>query len=280
MSTSIQASLASSFAGEPVGFLEYGGVPIVLAQHVAASLGYALHAHLAQNIRDRWGDSFDEGKHYLILSGDDLDHARSALAGPVPDPRLPPAISSKARSAMFLTEPGLYKAIMRSGMPAADDFLEWIASEVMPAIRKTGSYSVDPDSSSDSASVIAALHAAGLEGEQLVRALHALGASPSETVKERLLEYVAKLDGVRRVGMAVFRYLLQRAKFSEDGQLIVQGVANREIATAIRYERRSVRRGLRELIDAGAIKVQIIHWSTSVVTIVQPTTMPAKAQPA
>jgi prophage antirepressor-like protein len=42
-----------------------------------------------------------------------------------------------------INEPGLYRFIMRSDKPYAVQFQMWITHEVLPAIRKTGSYSVD-----------------------------------------------------------------------------------------------------------------------------------------
>ncbi len=38
-------------------------------------------------------------------------------------------------------EPGLYRLILRSDKPQAEPFMEWITSEVLPQIRKTGVYS-------------------------------------------------------------------------------------------------------------------------------------------
>ena len=42
----------------------------------------------------------------------------------------------------FISESGLYALIMRSNKPAAKNFRKWITSEVIPSIRKTGSYSI------------------------------------------------------------------------------------------------------------------------------------------
>ena len=39
-------------------------------------------------------------------------------------------------------EPGLYRLILRSDKPQAEPFMEWVTAEVLPAIRKTGSYSL------------------------------------------------------------------------------------------------------------------------------------------
>jgi len=40
----------------------------------------------------------------------------------------------------FITEAGLYDTIIRSDSPTAKPFRRWVTSEVLPAIRKTGSY--------------------------------------------------------------------------------------------------------------------------------------------
>lgn len=44
--------------------------------------------------------------------------------------------------AIFITEPHLYFVMMRSRAERAKAFRRWITSEVLPSIRKTGSYSV------------------------------------------------------------------------------------------------------------------------------------------
>lgn len=41
-----------------------------------------------------------------------------------------------------LTEAGVYRLVMRSNLPAAVAFQDWLAETVLPAIRRTGSYSV------------------------------------------------------------------------------------------------------------------------------------------
>lgn len=45
---------------------------------------------------------------------------------------------------IFINESGLYKILMRSDKPEAEKFQDWIAEEVVPSIRKTGSYSIKP----------------------------------------------------------------------------------------------------------------------------------------
>lgn len=42
----------------------------------------------------------------------------------------------------IVNEPGLYSTILRSNKPEAKDFKRWVTHEVIPSIRKTGTYSV------------------------------------------------------------------------------------------------------------------------------------------
>ena len=45
---------------------------------------------------------------------------------------------------IIISEPGLYKLIQKSRKPEAKRFDRWVRHEVLPSIRKTGSYSVQP----------------------------------------------------------------------------------------------------------------------------------------
>lgn len=44
----------------------------------------------------------------------------------------------------FITEPAVYKLAFRSNKPEADTFTNWVACEVLPAIRKTGKFEAKP----------------------------------------------------------------------------------------------------------------------------------------
>lgn len=50
-------------------------------------------------------------------------------------------LGSRAGETNFITESGLYAVILRSDKPNAKKFRKWVTSEVLPTIRKTGSYS-------------------------------------------------------------------------------------------------------------------------------------------
>ena len=50
----------------------------------------------------------------------------------------------REQNAKFLTESQMYKLIMRSNAKNAEAFQDWVCNEVLPSIRKTGSYSQKP----------------------------------------------------------------------------------------------------------------------------------------
>lgn len=43
-----------------------------------------------------------------------------------------------------VNEPGIYRLVMRSNLPAAEAFQDWIAEDVVPSLRRTGRYEVVP----------------------------------------------------------------------------------------------------------------------------------------
>lgn len=53
------------------------------------------------------------------------------------------------RAPLIISEPGLYKLIMRSRKPEAKEFQRWVTHEVLPQIRKTGGYIPTSESDSD-----------------------------------------------------------------------------------------------------------------------------------
>jgi prophage antirepressor-like protein len=52
-------------------------------------------------------------------------------------------LGRRGKKPIFISEPGLYQLIMRSSLPNAEKFQDWVFEEVLPSIRKTGTYSKD-----------------------------------------------------------------------------------------------------------------------------------------
>lgn len=74
----------------------------------------------------------------LLLEYADTDqavrsHCKSAKTYPV-------EMTGQVRHVKVIPERDVYRLVMRSQMPAAEEFEEWVVGEVLPTIRKTGSY--------------------------------------------------------------------------------------------------------------------------------------------
>ena len=54
------------------------------------------------------------------------------------------AKDKKQRRTAFINEPNLYRIIFRSEKPIAKNFQNWVFEEVLPQIRKTGKYQLQP----------------------------------------------------------------------------------------------------------------------------------------
>ena len=52
--------------------------------------------------------------------------------------------AGRRNSLLFVTEGNLYRAIFQSRKPEAERFADWVTEEVLPSIRKTGRYEVQP----------------------------------------------------------------------------------------------------------------------------------------
>jgi prophage antirepressor-like protein len=56
--------------------------------------------------------------------------------------KINPLINQAVREIKLINESGMYSLIMSSKMESAKKFKRWVTSEVLPSIRKTGSYSM------------------------------------------------------------------------------------------------------------------------------------------
>jgi anti-repressor protein len=70
-----------------------------------------------------------------------LDHCRGVLKRNVPHPQS----NDKQLEITFITEGDLYRLIVNSRLPSAEQFEHWVFDEVLPTIRKTGGYVSNED---------------------------------------------------------------------------------------------------------------------------------------
>ena len=85
------------------------------------------------NARDALANIDDDDK--LKLTKDEIDTVVS-IDG------IKCSVDSRVQSLNLVSESGLYDLIMQSRKPEAKAFKRWVTHEVLPSIRKTGSYSV------------------------------------------------------------------------------------------------------------------------------------------
>ena len=71
---------------------------------------------------------------------------RNAIAEHCKDARIQGIPSAGGVQQMtIISERDVYRLIMRSKLPSAERFEEWVVGDVLPSIRKTGSYHVNAD---------------------------------------------------------------------------------------------------------------------------------------
>lgn len=103
-----------NFKGVGIRTVQINGEPYFVGNDVASILGYS---QTAKAVRDHV-DADDKGVSVLDTPGGKQNTA-------------------------IINESGLYSLILSSKLPTAKEFKHWITSEVLPSIRKNGSYLTD-----------------------------------------------------------------------------------------------------------------------------------------
>jgi prophage antirepressor-like protein len=99
------------------------GVPWFVARDVAEILGYA-------NISKAIEDHCKKAKSLKLLNNNE-----TLLLLEIKDLR---------SDTKFILESDVYRLVMRSQLDEAEKFQDWVVEDVLPSIRKTGSYSIRP----------------------------------------------------------------------------------------------------------------------------------------
>ncbi|HDD7111734.1 TPA: ORF6C domain-containing protein [Staphylococcus aureus] len=115
-----------NFEELPVRTLEVDGEPYFIGKDVADILGYA------------------NGRDALSKHVDSEDKLTSQIA-----------TSGQNRNVTIINESGLYSLIFSSKLENAKRFKRWVTSEVLPTLRKTGTYQKKPLTTSEQIQLIA-----------------------------------------------------------------------------------------------------------------------------
>lgn len=107
----------------------------------------------------------------------------------------------RRQQAYIISEPGLYRLVMRSRKPEAKEFQRWVTHKVLPQIRKTGGYIPTSESDSDEDIMARAVLVAQKTIERKNQQLQAKDAQIKVLEpKARFADAVAASDGTCLVG--------------------------------------------------------------------------------
>jgi anti-repressor protein len=94
-----------------------------------------------RTLTDNQGEPWFVAKDVCDILNIDTNHLRDALdEDEITNLRNSEVWNQPGRAPLIISEPGLYKLIMRSRKPEAKEFQRWVTHEVLPQIRKTGGY--------------------------------------------------------------------------------------------------------------------------------------------
>lgn len=107
----------------------------------------------------------------------------------------------RRQQAYIISEPGLYRLVMRSRKPEAKEFQRWVTHEVLPQIRKTGGYIPTTDVDDD----MTILAKAVMIGQRTMEEQKRRIATQESHIKElepkaRFADAVAASDGTCLIG--------------------------------------------------------------------------------
>lgn len=94
-----------------------------------------------RTLTDENGEPWFVAKDVCDILGIDTNHLREALDDDeITNLRNSEVWNQPGRAPLIISEPGLYKLIMRSRKQEAKEFQRWVTHEVLPSIRKHGAY--------------------------------------------------------------------------------------------------------------------------------------------
>lgn len=107
----------------------------------------------------------------------------------------------RRQQAYIISEPGLYRLVMRSRKPEAKEFQRWVTHEALPQIRKTGGYIPTTDADDDMTILAKAVMIGQRTMEEQKRRIAAQESHIRELEpKARFADAVAASDGTCLIG--------------------------------------------------------------------------------
>nr|DAQ23474.1 MAG TPA: repressor domain protein [Caudoviricetes sp.] len=102
---------------------------------------FDFNATSLRTLTDNTGEPWFSGQDVCNILGTGTNHLREYLdEDEITNVRSTDIAQNGGKAPVFISEPGLYKLIMRSRKPEAHEFQRWVTHEVLPTIRKHGAY--------------------------------------------------------------------------------------------------------------------------------------------
>lgn len=226
------------FQGQQLRVIMLDGQPWFVAKDVCDSLGIG-NVSLAVNGRERkredgtsyWSGGLDDDEKGVVTV--------NTLGG--------------EQELLGVSESGLYNLVFQSTKPEAREFKRWIAHEVIPAIRKTGSYSMTQPATLEDLIIMQAQSVKDLKAK--VAEIEAQTKKQQEVVETIQDTFLQRDNDWRKsintmLNGAAYRSGLDYKTLHSDSYRILEDRAGCELNTRLRNLRR-------RLEDAGATKTQI-----------------------
>lgn len=135
-----------------------------------------------------------DNRHYVLVT--------NSMVASCSDVTLSSIRKLNNRGETFLKESGLYRLIFQSRKPEAEAFKDWLAMEVLPALRKTGSYGVT-QAPQNFAEALRMLADKVEETERAKEQLQLVSGQLVETEQDRqVLQHILDPQGYIRLGDA------------------------------------------------------------------------------
>ena len=126
-----------NFEGNEVRVVNHKDQEWFIADDIAKAIGHSNTTMMVKNVND---------KYKTVVNVCDLSNSHIPLKNPYITSQSKKR--SRARDTQDMTiisEPGVWQILARSRLPKVEKFQDWLFEEVLPSIRKTGSYSVNQD---------------------------------------------------------------------------------------------------------------------------------------
>lgn len=206
---------------------------------------FHFNAATLRTLTDEAEEPWFVAKDACDILGIDTNHLREALDDDeITNLRNSEVWNQPGRAPLIISEPGLYKLIMRSRKPEAKEFQRWVTHEVLPSIHKTGARTLQPAPVNTLPSPATTLDTFNFENNT-VRIIQDEHGNPLFCANDvaKVLGYARPADAISAhcKGSANYRPLetpggIQQVRFITEGDMY-RLIASSKLPAAERFER-------------------------------------------